>query len=338
MDNQRHPLDPQTVAGAAFGDALCSDRRSGNIKRTTLGRAGPVWAASILRNLSSFPPACPTAIIGFVESDLFAEMLNLARRLAIEAQAMATEAADRITITRKPDDSVVTEADHAVQRCIVEAINATFPDQAIVAEEARTTQGTRLDPARTRYTWVVDPLDGTRNYAVGFPCYATAIAVLENADPVVGVVHEHNTGRTYTAIRGRGAQLDGRPFRLTEPRDARDHLIGISSTKDAFTVRILRTWVPTKGLILRNLGSAAMHLALVAAGGLSAAFGVKCKIWDIAAGALLIAEAGGVLTDPTGKPLTPFDLSADPNRDLPYFAGSPRVHAMLLPTLRAQAD
>jgi len=288
--------------------------------------------------LSRFPLTGPTAIIGFVENDLFAEMLNLARRLAIEAGAIAAEALGRITISRKPDDSVVTEADHAAQRHIVEAVNAAYPDHAIVAEETRTATGPRLDPARTKYTWVVDPLDGTRNYAVGFPCYATAIAVLENAEPVVGVVHEHNTGRTYTAIRGRGAQLDGRTLRLSEPRDARDHLIGISSTKDAFTVRILQTWVPMRGLILRNLGSAAMHLALVAGGGLSAAFGVKSKIWDVAAGALLLAEAGGVLTDPTGKPMTPFDLSADPDRDLPFFAGSPKVHAALLPSLQAQGD
>lgn len=261
-------------------------------------------------------------------------MLGLGVELAEEAAATAMRMMGLPGVQRKPDDSVVTQADHAIQARIISRIRERYPDHAIIAEESRE-GGASPSPTAARFTWVVDPLDGTRNYAVGFPCHATSIAVLDRGEPVVGVIHEHNLVRTYAAIRGRGATVDRRPLRRAEGVVEHDHLIGISSTKDAFTVGVLRALVPIQGLILRNLGSAAMHLALTASGGLSAAFGVKAKIWDLAAGAVIVAETGGRLTGVDGVPMTAFDLAADPDRDLPFVAGSPTMHARLLQLMSA---
>jgi myo-inositol-1(or 4)-monophosphatase len=268
-------------------------------------------------------------MIARVPPDHTSEMLNLAVRLSCEATTRIREFSADIDVQRKPDDSVVTRTDHALQSHMVTEIQRSFPGHAIVAEETRVDTA-RLDPRASRFVWVIDPLDGTRNYAVGFPCFATSIAVLEQGRPLVGVVREHNTGRTYAAIAGRGATVDGGPLVRRESPVSHDHLVGISSTKDDVTVRTLQALVPTKGLILRNLGSAAMHLALVADGGLRAAFGVKAKIWDLAAGAVLVSETGGVLTDLDGQPITPFDLSAEPDRDLPFLCGCPAIHARVL--------
>jgi len=261
-------------------------------------------------------------------------MLNLATELAVEAGSISLARLGKAVAQRKADDSVVTDTDYAIQAHIVERIGGAYPDHAILAEETPGGEGDRCDPTRTRYVWVVDPLDATRNYASGLACFATSIAVLDHATPVVGVVYEHNLRHLYTAVAGSGAFLNSRAIRVDEPPTSHDHLIGIPSSKDDLTVRVLCSWVATKGFILRNLGAATLHLAMVASGTLEAAYAKQTKIWDVAAGALLVREAGGRTTDPFGGDLLPFDLTADPNRDLPFLAGSPTMHGRLLQSIR----
>jgi len=257
-------------------------------------------------------------------------MLNLATELASEAASISLAQFGKSVAQRKADDSVVTDTDYAIQAHIVERIGEAYPDHAVLAEESSGGEGERRDSTKARYVWVVDPLDATRNYASGLACFATSIAVLDHATPVVGVVYEHNLRHLYTAVAGGGAFLNGRAIHVAEPPASHDHLIGIPSSKDELTVRVLRSWVGTKGLILRNLGAATVHLAMVASGALEAAYGKQTKIWDIAAGVLLIREAGGLITDPSGGDLLPFDLTADPNLDLPFLAGGPTMHGRLL--------
>lgn len=263
------------------------------------------------------------------------EMLNLATELAVEAGSISLARFGKAVARRKADDSVVTDADYAIQAHIVERIGEAYPDHAILAEETPRGEGDHGDPTRARYVWVVDPLDATRNYASGLACFATSIAVLDHAAPVVGVVYEHNLRHLYTAVIGRGASLTGQAIRVDDSATNPDHLIGIPSSKDELTVRVLRSWVAAKGFILRNLGAATLHLAMVASGALEAAYGKQTKIWDLAAGALLVREAGGCITDPFGADLLPFDLTADPNRDLPFLVGGPTMHARLLQLIRA---
>ncbi len=288
-------------------------------------------------------------------------MLNLATNMAVEAASISLAGFGKAAAQRKPDDSVVTETDYAVQTHIVRRITEAFPDHAIVAEEAPKRASDHGDPTRARYVWVVDPLDATRNYAAGLSCFATSIAVLDKnvpqdpseprasaraesrnsgfetyskAAPVVGVVYEHNLRHLYTAVLGQGAEMNGQPMRVVEPPSGHDHLIGFPSSKDELTVQVVRRWVGTKGLILRNLGAATLHLAMVASGALEAAYTKQSKIWDVAAGALMVREAGGRITDPFGADLLPFDLSTDPNRDIPFLAGGPTMHDRLLQSFR----
>lgn len=260
-------------------------------------------------------------------------LLKLATRLAKEAGEIAL-AADRVDATRKPDDSLVTETDHTMQAHILDAVAKEFPDHGAIAEEEIRTPQTLAPAVHARFTWVIDPLDGTRNFVAGVPCFATAIAVLDGGYPVVGVVAEHNVGQVYAASLGHGATLNGQPLRCLEPAPNSDWLLGIPSTKDDLTVAVIRHWATISGFVNRNFGSTAVHLGMVAAGSLTAAFCKRLKIWDLAAGMLLVTEAGGMVTDPYGNPLVPFDLSADPNRDIPFLAAPPGVHQRLLRTIR----
>ncbi len=269
-----------------------------------------------------------------MEDSPLSAMLNLATELAVEAASISLAGFGKVAARRKTDDSVVTETDYAIQAHIVERIGEAYPDHAILAEETPCDEGERCDPASARYVWVVDPLDATRNYASGLACFATSIAVLDHATPVVGVVYEHNLRHLYTAVTGGGAFLNGRAIHVDDSATHHDHLIGIPSSKDELSVRVLRSWVGTKGFILRNLGAATLHLAMVASGALEAAYGKQTKIWDLAAGVLLIRESGGLITDPFGGDLLPFDLTADPNQDLPFLAGGPTMHGRLLKLIR----
>ena len=167
-------------------------------------------------------------------------MLNLASELAVEAASIALAGFGKVAARRKADDSVVTDTDCAIQAHLVERIGKGYPDHAILAEETLCVEGDCRDRTKARYVWVIDPLDATRNYASGLACFATSIAVLDHAVPVVGVVYEHNLRHLYTAALGRGASLNGSAIRVDEPPTSHDHLIGIPSSKDELTVRVLR--------------------------------------------------------------------------------------------------
>jgi myo-inositol-1(or 4)-monophosphatase len=268
-------------------------------------------------------------MIGCVEDSLRTDMLNLATQLAAQAGGRTSPHRGRVATQRKPDDSVVTAMDHAIQRDLTAAIRERFPDHVVLGEEGDHAAG-RVERTQARFVWVLDPLDGTRNFAAGLPCFATAIAVLDRGEPIVGVVYEHNLRRSYAAATGRGARCDGVPIRATDSSAHHDHLVGIPSSKDDLAVAIVRAWAPVQGIVFRSLGSAAMHLASVAAGAMSAAVGIRAKIWDVAAGVVLIREAGGQISTPAGDPLTPFDLSLNPNQDLPFLAATASTHDYFL--------
>lgn len=261
------------------------------------------------------------------------EMLDLAKRLAVESTAIALSRLGQTTSRRKADNTVVTDVDHAIQDHIWQGIAEAYPDHAICAEEED--RGAQDRPARTeaQYCWIVDPLDGTRNFAASFPCFSTSIAVLERGRPIVGVVRGHDLNLLFAATLGGGTTLNGSPVRTLGGSVEKDMLIGIPSSKDQLTTRVLCQWISVPGLICRNLGSTALHLGLVASGALSAAFCRKCKIWDLAAGALMVTESGGRMTDLGGSDRSIFDLTQPADADLPFLAASPDVHASLLASI-----
>ncbi len=262
------------------------------------------------------------------------DMLDLAVRLATESTSIALSRFGHTTTTLKADDSVVTEADHMVQDHILGGIAGAYPDHAVCAEE--TLSQSHRFPGRTdaQYCWVIDPIDGTRNYASGLPSFSTSIGVLDRGRPIAGVVYEHNVRLLFTAGLGMGASRNGTPVHVEEVPKGCDVLLGIPSSKDRMSVNILRDWVAEPGLVCRNFGSTALHLAYVASGALGAVFCKRAKIWDIAAGVLIVTEAGGRITDAQGVDRTSFDLSLDSNEDLPFLAAAPLVHDRLLESIR----
>ncbi len=262
-------------------------------------------------------------------------MLRLAEQLARQAADLSLSRIEQAAASRKFDKSIVTTTDHEIQTLIVRAIGQTYSDHAICGEETTPTPDARVSPNESRYCWVIDPLDGTRNYVAKLPCFATSIAVLDRGVPVIGVVYEHNTRQLFAATQGCGATLNGSRIRVNDFGAESEHLLGVPSSKDEMANRVAGAWQVTRGYVCRNLGSTAFEMGLIAGGSMSGMLGRRVKIWDIAAGALLISEAGGLFSDPFGKPLIPFHMEDDPQQSIPFLAASASMHSVLVESIRA---
>jgi len=255
----------------------------------------------------------------------YQDLLASACELAVRAGKIVMDRWGSAASRRKDDGSLVTEADEAAQECIVQAIQKRYPHHDILAEE-------RMDGVGPlgggEYCWAVDPIDGTRSYARGFPCFATSIGVLERGIPVAGVVLEHTTGQQYCATAGGGATVQGVPIHVAERPLTLDFMVGVPSTKVGERPTAIQRLV--ERVNVRNSGSTAVHMALVATGALDAAFAGRCHCWDVAAGYLLVVEAGGVCTALDGGPLLPLPPAPDPRGRTPYLATGPHAHAAIL--------
>jgi len=203
------------------------------------------------------------------------------------------------TLTSKGGRDFVTDADTAAEAVILDLIHARFPDHTILSEEAG---GSGISGG---YTWVVDPLDGTTNYAHRLPIFAVSIGVLEAGEPLVGVIHDPLHDRTFVAERGGGARLNGVPLHASRIARMAQAAVGVdwAYTNDVRerVLACLHQVAPRCGTV-RALGSATLALAYVAAGWLDAYFHLNLQPWDAAAGMLLVAEAGGRCTTLEGEP------------------------------------
>jgi myo-inositol-1(or 4)-monophosphatase len=199
-------------------------------------------------------------------------------------------------IASKPGiQNLVTEYDQAAEECIIAAVRGKFPDHAMLAEESGESQ-----KGSSPVTWIVDPLDGTVNFAHGVPVFSVSIAAAVLGKVVVGVIFQPVTRELFTAESGKGARLNGRQIFVSKNQEFKSALM---VTEFPYNVdrdpqecigkfgRIQRTGVP-----VRVLGSAALDLAYVAAGRCDAFWGVGLNPWDVAAGRLLVEEAEGKVT------------------------------------------
>lgn len=232
--------------------------------------------------------------------------LEVAVQAAQRAASIQQEYRGKARVEFKSNASdLVTEADRLCEKVIRETLTQAFPDHGIVGEEGGEE---RTD---SRYRWIVDPIDGTTNYAHGVPLYAVSIALADEQGPLVGVIYNSAMDELFTAERGRGAFLNGQRLRVSEAATLEQSLLvtgfpydlgtGEPRNLDHFRAFTLRT----RGV--RRLGSAAIDLAWVAAGRLDGFWELDIYPWDVAAGVLLVQEAGGRVTTFSGEPFTDLD-------------------------------
>ena len=202
-------------------------------------------------------------------------------------------------IEHKNAIDLVTDADHAAEQCIVDHIRAHFPTHSTLAEE----RGHDAPPT-SRYQWIIDPLDGTTNFAHRFPVYAVSIGVEWNGQGVVGVVYDPTRDELFTAEAGHGAHLNGQPIKVSSTTQLDGALMvtgfayDIRDTANNNLNHFARFALKSQGV--RRTGSAALDLCYVAAGRFDGFWEVKLNPWDMAAGVVILRAAGGRVTDLRG--------------------------------------
>ena len=233
-------------------------------------------------------------------------MLGIAVRAARRAGAIINRAArdvELIEITRKRHNDFVTEVDRAAEQAIIEVLHRAYPDHAILAEESGAKTGSQ---GQSEYTWIIDPLDGTTNFIHGFPQYAVSIALRHKGVLTQAVIYDPTKNELFVATRGRGAFLNERRMRVAKRVQLADALIGTGfpfrdlEGLDEYLGMFRALTARTAGL--RRAGSAALDIAYVAAGRLDGFWEIGLSPWDMAAGALLVQESGGLVGDFRGEP------------------------------------
>ncbi|MGH8751771.1 MAG: inositol monophosphatase family protein [Burkholderiales bacterium] len=252
-------------------------------------------------------------------------MLTIAVKAARRAGGIINRASlnlDVLTVKHKTFNDFVSEVDRAAEQAIIGVLKETYPEHAILAEESGT-QG------ESDYLWIIDPLDGTTNFLHGFPQYAVSIALRHKNILTHAVVYDPGRNELFTATRGRGAYLNDRRLRVSKRLKLADSLIGTGfpfrelKHFDAYLAMFRAITQNTAGV--RRPGAASLDLAYVAAGRLDGFWEFGLSPWDIAAGALLIQESGGLIGDLEGND------SYLKNGDV--VAGNPKIFGQLIKIL-----
>lgn len=226
---------------------------------------------------------------------------------------------DKLKVEQKGRNDFVSEADRNAERAVIDVILKHYPDHAILAEESG-------QHGESDYVWVIDPLDGTTNFLHGFPVFCVSIALLHKGRPEHAAVYDPLRQELFTASRGAGAQLDGRRIRVSQSTSLERALLGTgfpyrdsNLALDPYLSMFRKSLLNSAGV--RRPGSAALDLCYVAAGRIDGFWETGLKAWDIAAGALLIREAGGIISGLDGS-----ENYLDSGHVL---AGSPKIYSAL---------
>ncbi|MEE9548422.1 MAG: inositol monophosphatase family protein [Nitrosomonadaceae bacterium] len=252
-------------------------------------------------------------------------MLNIAVKAARRAGRIinrATQDLDLLHVSRKAHNDFVSEVDSTAEDAIINVLLEAYPNHSILAEES----GARGDPSKSDYQWIIDPLDGTTNFLHGFPQYAVSIALKHRGVLTQAVVYDPSGNELFTASRGRGAYLNDHRLRVSKRSQLSDCLIGTGFPFREFShmnayLAVLKDIMP-KVAGIRRPGSAALDLAYVAAGRYDGFWELNLSPWDIAAGCLLITEAGGLVGDLKGN-----DTHMQSGH---IVAGNPKIFGQLL--------
>jgi myo-inositol-1(or 4)-monophosphatase len=252
---------------------------------------------------------------------------------AIEAVMRAGEAqmarfGQDMRVEKKGAIDLVTEIDIAIEREFRAMIADRFPDHAVLGEEFGGD-----DAHLPRFCWVFDPIDGTTNYAHGLPIFCASLALEMDGEPIVSAIYDPNRKELFTAERGQGARLNGRMLQVSSAAALIDSLLvtgfHYDVHKDPGSVMEVFTAFITRARAVRRLGSAALDLCYVAAGRFDGFWERKLQPWDVAGGALIVAEAGGSVTTMTG--------ASYGSRKGSVLATNGRIHEAMLEVIRAIA-
>ena len=256
--------------------------------------------------------------------------LTIAIKAARRAATIINRASldvDILQVQSKSPNDFVTEVDRAAEAAIIEVLREAYPEHGILAEESGETAGTGGSDCQ----WIIDPLDGTTNFIHGFPQYAISIALARRGVVEQAVVFDPNRNELFTATKGSGAFLNDRRIRVSKRIRLNEALVGTGfpyrqfDHVDSYLAMFRELTQKTAGL--RRPGAASLDLAYVACGRLDAFWEMGLAPWDMAAGALLITEAGGLASDFAGEAAY---LSSGN-----VVAGSPKIFGQLLPIIQA---
>ncbi len=232
------------------------------------------------------------------------DFLQVVREAANEAGALLMHSLGKAAMREKKPNDWVTEADVASQEIIFAAIRNRFPDHHLLGEES----GADTQEWRDGYCWIVDPLDGTKNFIHGLPSFSISIGLFHNGQPLIGLVFDPMLRETFWSIRGEGAWRNEELIKPSECRTLGKALLvhSFPSSVVEDTPELIRFNNVVKNASTRRLGSAALNLCYVAAGRLDGYWASTLSLWDIAAGILIAAEAGVSISNLDGSP---FDVS-----------------------------
>lgn len=253
--------------------------------------------------------------------------LSVAEQAAREAGQVLREMLGSISVKHKKNlFDLVTEADVAAQKTIERVLSDVFPEHRFLGEEGNLTRSSSEKAGE--FCWVVDPLDGTTNYVHGVPLFCTSIALLQGDEPICAVVYNPLTEEFFHAKKGEGAFLNGKPIHCAAWENLNEALVSVSfptnTTNESADLKVfLKALFECQAI--RRTGSTALNLAFVASGRFDASWAFQCHPWDVAAGVLLIREAGGLVSKPDGQPIRIFD---DPSPVCA--AGNPILYSKVL--------
>jgi myo-inositol-1(or 4)-monophosphatase len=256
-------------------------------------------------------------------------LLNFAIQTAREAgQLLAERLGSILKVHNKGEIELLTESDLASERLIIDRIKTFHPRHAILAEESGETETGNLAASKGEWKWIIDPLDGTTNYAHGYPCFCVSIALEHNGVLELGVIYDPMRDEMFTAERGQGAALNGRRISVSEIDNLNRALLCTGFPYDVrerseFT-RHFASFIMNAQAVRRD-GAAAIDLAYVACGRFDGFWEEGRKPWDLAAGVLMIEEAGGKVTNYDGSPFSVYQP--------PILASNGLVHEQMMRVL-----
>ena len=258
----------------------------------------------------------------------FERAVKIAQVAAREAGKYAIRNIAAESYAKECDNSIVTAIDIKCQEMIIKKLQREFPEIGIIAEEPDEGSGQMLlnmpPKGDVNAYWVIDPIDGTRNFAFGMPYFCVSIGLLVDGMPACGVIYYPDRDKMYHAVAERTAYCNDNPITVKQDTIHRNTQIAVSGLiQEDWTWQQIESVF--QGCVHANLGSAALHMAYVAGGQYSAGIFPRTKLWDVAGGAAIVYAAGGIITDYAGKNIFPFDCESYKGTQVKAILGCPDI-------------